>query len=474
MGIETQTIPPSLLKPGVYAELNPYTGSAGLPANIQKLLLVAQRLSTGSVAQGVLQQVFTEADAATYWGAGSVAHLMVARALAVSQDFPLIVIGMDDAAASAAATATLTLTAAAAGAGTLTLWIGSRRVDVGVVAGDDAAALATRVRSAINAIVSLPVTAAGTAGAVLLTAKNKGTIGNQLVLRAVNTASGVTLSAAKVAFTGGATDPDIKAVALDIAYPSQFHVIAIQSNLQADILKLKTHVESASSAVEMREGRGVAAASPTDTLSATTTATTAINHERVSVAYARGSYSTGYELAASVGAVMAAQPDPARPFNGVVLPGIALPDVADRLTRTEQEALLSAGATPIEVIGQDCTIVRLVTTKTSINGAPDVTLLDTGAIASLDYLRSAWRNRMRTKFPQPKNNEATRRSIKEQTIDVMKRLESQEILQDVDAYKDRVDVQNDPNMPGRARVAIPAPVVRGLHQLYARIDLINI
>lgn len=473
MGIETQTIPPSLLKPGVYAELNPYTGSAGLPTNIQKLLLVAQRLSTGSVAQGVLQQVFTEADAATYWGAGSVAHLMVARALAVSQDFPLFVIGMDDAAASAAATATLTLTAAAAGAGTLTLWIGARRVDVGVVAGDDAAALATRVRSAINAIVSLPVTAAGTAGAVLLTAKNKGTIGNQLVLRAVNTASGVTLSAAKVAFTGGATDPDIKAVALDIAYPSQFHVIAIQSNLQDDILKLKTHLESASSAVEMREGRGVAAASPTDALSAVTTVATAINHERVSPAYARGSYSTGYELAASLGATMAAQADPARPYNFLPLPGIALPDVADRLTRTEQEALLAAGVTPIEVIGQDCTIVRLVTSKTTVNGSPDLTLLDTGVIASLDYFRHAWRTRMRIKFPRSFANENTRRSILEQTIDVMKRLEDINVLKDVDKYKDRVDVQFDLNVPGRFRVAVPAPVVRGLSQIYARFDLFN-
>lgn len=474
MGIDTPTIPPNLLKPGVYAELNPYAGSAGLPTNVQKLLLICQRLSTGTIAQGVLQQALTEAEAATYWGAGSVAHLMVARALAVSQDFPLFVIGMDDAAASAAAAATLTLTAAAAGAGTLVLWIGARRVDVGVVAGDDASTLATRTRAAINAIPSLPVTAAGAAGAVVLTAKNKGTVGNQLVLRAVNTASGVTLSAAKVVFAGGATDPDIKAIALDVAYPSQFHIVAIQSNLQADILKLKTHLESASSAVEMREGRGVAAASPTDTLSATTTVATAINHERVSLAYARGSYSTGYELAASVGAVMAAQPDPARPFNGAVLPGIAVPDVADRLTRTEQESLLAAGATPIEVDGQGCAIVRLVTTRTSISGTPDVTLLDTGVIASLDYFRFAWRGRMRQKFPQAKNNENTRRSIKEQTIDVMKRLEDLEILQNVDEYKGRVDVQSDANMPGRARVAIPAPVVRGLHQLYARIDLINI
>lgn len=473
MSLDTQTIPPDILKPGVYAELNAYSGSAGLPANTQKLLLIGQRLAAGTVAQAVVQQVFTESDAATYFGAGSVAHLMAVQALAVSRNIPLFMVTLDDAAASAAATATLTLTGTATAAGTLTMWVGSDRIDVGVLSGDDPTTLATRARAAINAIPSMPVAATGTVGAIILTAKNKGTVGNQLVLRAVVTATAVTLSAAKVAFAGGATDPNLQ-TALDAAFPSQFHVIAIQSTVQADILKLKTHLDSASSALEMREGRGFAPASPTDALASVTTVAAAINHERVSITYARGSYSAGFELVATVAARVAEEPDPARPFNGLTLPGVAIADVPDRFTRSEQETLLKAGVSPIDVLGQDCTIVRLVTTRTTISGVADLTLIDTTTIASLDYFRYAWRSRMRLKFSRSKLDDDILRSIPEQTIDVMLLLQDAKILQKVDAYKDRVIAARDPNYPGRARVQVPAPVVPGLHQIFARFDLITL
>lgn len=473
MSLDTQTIPPNILKPGVYAELNAYGGSAGLPANTMKLLLIAQRLTAGTVAQGVVQQVFTEADAATYFGAGSTAHLMVIQALAVNRDLPLFVVTMDDAGSSAAATATLTLSGTATSSGTLTMFIGAKRVDVGVVTGDDPTALATKARAAINAIPSMPVTATGTVGAIILTAKNKGTVGNQLVLRAVNTAAAVTLSATKVAFASGATDPTWQ-TALDAAFPTQFHVIAFQSTVQADIVKLKTHIDSASSALEMREGRAFAPASPTDAVATVTGVATAINHERVSIVYERGSYSTGFELVATVAACVASEPSPSRPFNGLILPGIAIPDVPDRLTRSEQETLLAAGVTPIMVSNQDSAIVRLVTTRTSINSVADLTLIDTSAIACLDYFRYAWRSRMLLRFGRSVLNDDVLRSIPEQTIDVMKQLEDINVLQKVDAYKTRVVAARDPNYPGRARVQIPAPVVPGLHQIFARFDLITL
>lgn len=473
MSLETLTIPPNILKPGIYAELNAYGGSAGLPANTMKALFVAQRLATGTVAQGVVQQVYTEADAATYFGAGSVAHLMVIQALAVNRNLPLFLVTMDDAAASAAATATLTLTGTATGAGTLTLFIGADRLDVGVLSADDPTTLATRVRAAINAIPAHPVVASGAAGAIILTAKNKGTVGNQLVLRAVVTAPAVTLSAAKIPFTGGATDPTWQ-VALDAAFPVQFHVIAFQGTAQADILKFKTHIDSASSAVEMREGRVFAPASPTDALASVTTVAAAINYERVSIVYERGSYSTGFELVATVAASVASEPSPSRPFDGLVLPGIAVPDVPDRFTRSEQETLLAAGVCPIMVTNQDSAIVRLVTTRTSISGVPDLTLIDTSAIACLDYFRYAWRARMTLRFGRTYLDDAVLRSIPEQTIDVMKQLEDIKVLQKVDSYKSRVTAGRDPNYPGRARVQIPAPVVPGLHQIFARFDLITL
>lgn len=472
MNLDTSSIPPSILTPGIYPELNLYTGSAGLPVDTKKLMLVAQKLAAGTLAQATPRQVYTEAEVASLAGAGSISHLMAIQALSVSRNIPLYITCMDDAAASAAATATETLSGTATGAGTLTLMVGAKRVDVGILSGDDPTTLATRARAAMNAVPVLPVTVAGTVGALLCTSKNKGTAGNQLVLRAACTAPGITLSAAKVAFAGGATDP-VWQTALDSIFPSQFHIIALQTTAQADIAKLKTHMDSVSSAVEMREGRGFAPASPTDTVAGVVAVATAINHERVHLVYERGSYSTGYEQVATVAAEVALESHPARPFNGLALPGIVIPDVPDRFIGSEREALLAAGVTPLGVDNQDSVIVRLVTTRTVINGVGDLSLLDTGTIASMDYFRFVWRARMKLKFPRPLLTDELLLSIEEQTIDVMKLLEVAQVLQHVDQYKGLVKAARDSNYPGRARIQVPSPVVPGLHQLFARFDLIT-
>ncbi len=52
-----------------------------LPANKQRLLIIGQRLTAGTVAEKVPTQVFSDAEAAEYFGEGSIAHLMVRAAI---------------------------------------------------------------------------------------------------------------------------------------------------------------------------------------------------------------------------------------------------------------------------------------------------------------------------------------------------------------------------------------------------------
>jgi phage tail sheath gpL-like len=170
---------------------------------------------------------------------------------------------------------------------------------------------------------------------------------------------------------------------------------------------------------------------------------------------------------------VAQESDPALHFDRVVLPAIHAPAIADRLSGSEQETLLAAGVTPLEVDNSgSVAIVRLVTTRTSYNGTATLRLMDTTPIAILDYYRESCAARVSQKFPRPKLNERMIDAINLEHFDVAKLLEGREILQNVDDYQDEFVGEIDSEVPGRARFRIPAPVVQGLHQMFNIIDLI--
>ncbi len=54
------------------------------------------------------------------------------------------------------------------------------RVQVPVVNGDNATAVATAIKEAVNGVITLPFTASSDAGVVTLTARHKGLYGNEL------------------------------------------------------------------------------------------------------------------------------------------------------------------------------------------------------------------------------------------------------------------------------------------------------
>ena len=468
--IETKTIPAGILKPGVYGELNTSSGSNALPANTLRLLLVAQKTAAGSQAALSPVQVFGSGQAATLFGPGSIAHRMARAVFAVNPQALVEIIALDDAASSVAATAALTLTGTATGSGSIVCFVGNERIEVGIASADTPTTIAANLVAAINAATHLPVTAANAAGVLTLTAKNKGTVGNQLALVASVSAASVTLSATSVAFTGGTLDPTLQN-ALDKAFPGNYGVYAHYLQDSTSCGALATHLNTISGAIEQRPARAVVGLNSA-TLATATTLSAALNNERMHIAYLRSCRTPGCELAAAVAASMAEESDPARPFNGKALPGIDAPDVQNRFSRTEQEALLTAGVTPLEVVDASVCIVRLVTTRTKTSGTADLTLLDTGTIASLDYTRLAVNTRLRLKFNRAKLNDMSLDQIKTQVIDVLYRLQDLEILQRIDQYKDYVTVERDTNAPGRVRLRIPAPIVPGLHQIFDVFDLI--
>src|SRR5512145_220792 len=100
MTIAFENIPNSIRKPGKYLEFNTKLAVRTLPANGQKMLIIAQRLSSGSVAQAIAKQVFSDAEAATYFGYGSIAHLMARAAIKANPYLDLTICALDDSAST--------------------------------------------------------------------------------------------------------------------------------------------------------------------------------------------------------------------------------------------------------------------------------------------------------------------------------------------------------------------------------------
>ena len=468
--ISLDNIPSSIRKPGKYFEFNSKLAVNTLPANLQKVLIIAGKTSAGSVAQKIPTRVYSESDAKAFFGSGSQAHLMAKAAIQAYPYINLTVVGLDDAGGGVAATGKYRFTARPTSSGSVTLWIGNQTVTVAVDSTNFIATMASALNTQIGKQPNLPITAAFDAhSTITLTAKCKGTQGNNIPLTYETTATAV--AATVTAMASGATDPEPND-ALTAVQGEQYNIIAFPWNDSTNIAKLKTHLDFVSGPLEQRPS--VAFYGNTGTLNTATVLSALVNHPRITGVLLRNTKSQPVELAAAFAAVRASEEDPARPLNTLQLIGINAPAVQDRLTRTEQETCLNSGITPIEVgPGDRVQVVRWITTYTvDAQSIPDIAFLDGTTISTLDYVRDAIRQRLSLRFPREKLSQKTPPRVRAEIIDVLKRLESLEIIENVDANLDGVVVERDSQDPNRLDAKIPADVVNGLHVIAGRIDLI--
>lgn len=461
------TLPTSTRKPGIYVGYDTTLASRNLPANPQRVLIMGQRLSTGTVAALVAAAVFSDKDAAAYFGSGSAAHLMCRAAIAANPYVDLTGIGIDDAAGGTQATQTVTFTGPATGSGSATLTVGTKTITIAISATDTATAIAGAMNTAANLVLDLPVTGAALAVVLTLTAKNKGTIGNGIPVTCMVTAAGVTATVASG--VTGATDPDI-AAALTAIFPVRYQLIATQFSAATNMGKLRTHLETVSGKVEQRGAHGYAAL--TGTLAASITIATTTGGGRLIYTWSRGNSALACEIAAAYAAYRASVDDPAMPLDDDVLPGVTVPPAqADWPSRTEQESALHNALTPLYVgIDNRVRICRAITSyMVDDSGNPDETLLDDNPLKILDYVRDVVRAISRPK----KCTQKRANSYRDLILTQLRKLEKAEILMNVDTYKARLQVIANPEdrPAGWFKVTIPAPYVPGLHILDETIEL---
>ena len=464
---------PETMIPGSYTGYNYYAGPNGLPANIQKVLLIGD-VSTAKASTTPVNkptEIGTETEAYDFAGAGSVLMQMY-KAAKKAWKYAQITMLRHGAVTGSAATWESTLSGTATAAGIVSVIINGQKISVGVAKTDTAANVATALAAEVNNTPDAPVTAEAASAKVTLTAKCAGAYVSAamggLNVSVTSEAAGITAGA--VSATAGVGTVDLT-TALTAAFPERFHIIVSPVNDESNLGKLKTHLEAAAAPLEQRGQRAICAMV---SASATAAKTEALKHnyERLHIAAVKTKINaTVWEIAAGLGAIFASNSKPNVPMNSVAIPGLATPDLEDKWSGEEQDILLYGGVIPLVEEDSQLCIVRAVTTRTKNSGSEWNKLNDTGVIASLDYFREAILSTHKAKFKNKVIHALLADSINEENKKVAEDLEKEEILRYIKEYEDQFVTQESTNVPGRMLCQIPAPVVPGLNQIYSTIDL---
>lgn len=408
------TIPNDVRVPLVYIEIDNSQALSGNIAQDQNVMLVGQMITTGADAgtatpNTVVEIPVSESAIDALFGQGSLMALAAKRYRKANSYTRTFGLACGDIAAGAAAAGSFTFAGPAAVAGTISLLISGQSVQVGVLAADTAASIATKTVAAITANKNLPVTAAvdGTDTAkVNITAKWKGLTGNDIDLRynyyaGEQLPNGVTITT--VAMTGGSGAPDM--AALIAAMPDEwYNHIMTPFNDTASLNTLRDELLTRWGPLKMSEA--IAYTAFRGTYGETITFGEARNDFLLSCMGTSKSPSPSWEFAASYCGVASYQLaiDPARPLQTLALPGILAPAKADRFAFDERNNLLKSGIATYQVQPGDVVAIEREVSMYQKNafGDPDPSYLDITTPATLGKMRYDIKVMVTNRFPRHK------------------------------------------------------------------------
>lgn len=371
---------PDTLVPGVYLE----AVSDSLPTSgdhVRPTLIVGQMTSTATAVENTIYQITSAAAARTRFGVGSQLAAACAAFLRVSPTKRLYAVGIDDNSGGTAAAGTIQVTSAATGSGTIYLYIAGRLIRVPVVSGA-VGVVAAAIEAAIGAVadsLGLPVTASVNSDTVTLTARHKGTVGNQVDVRVnyLGADAGQELPAG-VALTivqphGGVTDPALYGATAYSGGDAEFDWIVLPWSDATTLGNWQVVAASYWAPTDQRMPYVIAAsdASYADLL----VAAVARNAPHETLLGYPGALTPAYEIAAAAAAIAARELDarPTAPLTGQPLTGVVSPEAADRMTFAEADASTAAGAATCYTGRDGAAYMQLMrsTYKTDSSGNPD-------------------------------------------------------------------------------------------------------
>ena len=218
MPVSFNSIPANWKMPLYWVEVDP--SMAGYPRSRLTSLIIGTMMESGTAIPDVPVPVPSQADARQLFGFGSMLDAMVESFTKNNFAQELWVVPIAEASAGVAATGSITVTTPSTKAGTLPLYVGGRRVQVFVAAGEEVGDTAGKITAAINKDLSMPVIASqgsSDAPVVDLTCKWKGVEGNDVsmvlayggLLAAEQVPIGLVITLSGSKLSGGAGSPDI-------------------------------------------------------------------------------------------------------------------------------------------------------------------------------------------------------------------------------------------------------------------------
>ncbi|HEX7821043.1 MAG TPA: phage tail sheath subtilisin-like domain-containing protein [Sphingobium sp.] len=485
MTISFNAIPLSIRVPGAYAEFDSRNATGGLYEVNNRILLVGQKLAAGPIAALTPIRIFDEATAIAAFGRGSMLARMAKFAKAADRYSDIWAIALEDPGAGVQATQTLTFTGPATAAGTIALLIAGQAVETGIASASTATQAAVAAAAAINGMPDLPVTATSAAGVVTVTARHKGTCGNDIDIRhsfrdGETLPAGLTLAIA--AATAGTSDPDYATVWTVIG-DEDFRTIIVGNATATTLLAVEAELNDRWGPLRMLESTAYAA--KRGSVGTATTFGNARNNPLVSTIGTGLSPTAPWEWAASYGAIVGyySAIDPARPFRTLALPGVIAPVTGARFTRAERELLLRDGISTWNAQPDGTVVIERAITMYQVNGAgvADTAFLDVNTPLTLAYIRQSVRARVLLKYPRHKlADDGTNFSpgqaivtpiiIRAELIALAREWEEAGLVENIDQFVADIIVERDASDRGRINALLPPDLVNQFHVFAAQIQ----
>jgi len=483
------TIPTDWRVPGQYIEIDHTKAVRGLPGMARRILLLGQRLASGSVAAGILTRVTRKEDGVNFFGRGSMLAQMITAAIKVNPYTEMWALALDDLGAGTASTFTITVTGSPTEAGTPYLYVGGKRLAIGITIGQTPTEIATAIAAAVNADLDLPVTATSAVGVVTLTARHKGAETAGIDVR-WNYYSGETMpagiTAAIAAGVVGTGNPDVLTAIAAMSTGAYYSIVMPWSDA-ANMTAMETELQSRWGGMDMRAGHVFAFTART--AAGLSTYGSARNSPHSTVFGLNKSPSLPWVIAAqaAAGVEFRGSNDPAVPFRGIALPDVLAPAEADRLTMTERNLVLHDGISTIIFDESGAAIVEQVVTTYQTNsfGMDDRSLLKLNTKWTVDYMRYVFRFAVARDYPAhklagddvleriaPGQKIATPRLIKNTLIAAAAQLEYVGLLEDLDGFKENIQVLRSEADECRVNAVLPPNVVNQFDVFAAAVQFI--
>jgi phage tail sheath gpL-like len=488
MSISFNNIPSGIRRPFVYVEFDNTKAVQGSAVKEFKNLIIGQRLSTGTVLAAVPTKVTSDAQAAKYFGFGSMLHKMAQKYFKNNTSQDTTFVALNDNNSGAAASGSFAFSGTATENGTIYAYIGGDRYTSAVTSGDSASTVAAALIAAIQAKEDEPVIVTQSSGTVNVIFKHKGATGNELDLQLnYNAESEVLpagLSCSIGAMASGTSNPDI-ATAIAAIGDAQFDVIVNPYMDTTNLSALDSELEDRWGPLTQNDGFAFSAKNANYASLASIGG--ALNSKHLSVMMAPSCPTAPWALAAALAGVagIQLQIDPARPLTGLPLKGVLAPVQSARLTDAERNLLLHDGISTFNVSRDgSVNIERLITTyQTNAQNAVDTSYLNVNTVFTLSRIRFDFRNDFLLKFPRHKLGDDGNRFGSGQAIMTPKLGKAFAVskfndwvekawCENVDQFKNDLIVERNADDPDRLDFLLPPDLVNQLLVVGAQIQFL--